>query len=241
VRQFADGEYAEGGRSQYIRHPVYAVAPSNYIRAFLLIQKDMQTLFEYLEPADQNLGSYSFRTFELLLRVCTEVEANFKAIFRANTYSYARHLDVTHYVKVNSSHFLSEYEAKMPYWDGGGAIRQPFKAWGSGTHELTWYKAYNQSKHDRAQNLKVATFENIVDAFTGLAVLLAAQFYYYDFGPMDDVLSTGGINDGFEEGIGGYVRIKYPSNVPAGERYDFDWQMLASQTDPFQKFNFNVI
>jgi hypothetical protein len=87
ARQFADGFYSEGGRSQYIRHPSYANQPSNYIRAFLLIQKDLQAVFEYIEPSDQNLETHSFRTYELLLRTCTEVEANFKAIFRANTYN----------------------------------------------------------------------------------------------------------------------------------------------------------
>jgi hypothetical protein len=114
VRQFVDGEYSEGGRSRYIRHPSYAKGPSNYIRSFLLIQKDLETLFDYVEPADQNLNTYSFRLYELLLRCCTELEANFKEIFRANT--YIGRYDMTHYVKIDQSHYLSRYEIKMPYW-----------------------------------------------------------------------------------------------------------------------------
>jgi hypothetical protein len=105
ARQFADGFYSTSGRSRYIYHSAYADEPSNYIRAFLLIQKDLQTLFEYIEPSDQNLATYSFRTYELLLRTCTEIEANFKAILRANTYSQpARKWNIEHYVRIERSH-----------------------------------------------------------------------------------------------------------------------------------------
>jgi hypothetical protein len=34
---------------------------------------------DYVEPADQNLNTYSFRIHELLMRACIEVEANCKA------------------------------------------------------------------------------------------------------------------------------------------------------------------
>jgi hypothetical protein len=126
VRQFADGRYSEGSRSYYILDSSYAERPSHYIRAFLLIQKDLQTVFEYIESSDQNLQSYSFRTYELLLRTCTEIEANFKAIFRANTYSRSSgNLNIVDYAKINKSHYLSEYAVKMPYWSGRGGDRTP--------------------------------------------------------------------------------------------------------------------
>jgi hypothetical protein len=87
----------------YIRHHSYADEPSNYVRAFLLIQKDLQTIFEYIEPSDQNLDAYSFRTYELLLRTCTEIETNLKAILRANTYSPpARNWTIIDYAKIVS-------------------------------------------------------------------------------------------------------------------------------------------
>ncbi len=244
ARQFADGFYSEGGRSRYIDHPSYADAPSNYIRAFLLIQTDLQTIFEYIEPSDQNLQAYSFRTYELLLRTCTEVEANFKAIFRANTYS-SRNGDRLNmrddYVRIERSHFLSQYEVKMPYWSDGNPFRRPFAGWGNGNHALPWYQAYNTSKHDRVQELRAATFTHLIDAFCGLAVVLTAQFLSHDFGPANDVITAEGIGDGCEEGIGQYVRLRYPSNLPTDARYDFTWQDLQKTSDPFEKFDYNAV
>jgi hypothetical protein len=240
VRPYTDGDYSEGGRSLYVEHPAYAKTPSNYVRAFLLLQKDLQTFFEYVEPSQQNLKTYSFRTFELLLRACTEVEANFKTILRANTYRKRSNLNMTDYFKINSSHFLSQYEIRMPYWSGDERIRKPFAAWDGGTHSLDWYQAYNNAKHDRAGNLSEATLEHVIDAICGLAILLASQYYIYDFTPNNDVLALDDADE-FEGGIGGYLRVKFPDNVPANDRYDFNWSSIEDQVDPFQKFDFNAV
>jgi hypothetical protein len=241
VRQFVDGYYSEGGRSLYIRHPSYADEPSNYIQAFLIIQKDLQTLFEYIHPADQNLNTYSFRTYEMLLRICTEIEANFKAIFRANTYSMPNgSWNIRDYVKIDQSHYLSEYVVKIPYWTAGTPVREPFAEWKNG-HTLAWYRAYNTSKHDRAQELRAATFASVIDAFCGLSAVITAQFLSHDFGPANGVLTDPGIGDGYEEGIGQYVRLKYPSSVPSADRYDFKWTDLKTASHPFQKFDYDAV
>lgn len=241
VRQFVDGDYAEGGRSQYIKHSRYAQSPLNYIRAFELIQKDLLTLFEYIDPSWRNPNTFSFRTFELLLRTCTEIEANFKSIFRANIYSRVGNLNITDYVKIDATHFLSQYEVKMPYWHGErGRLRQPFKSWLNGTHVLDWYQAYNHAKHDRAKNLKEASFKNLVDAVSGLAVLIAAQYYTNDFSSVDFLIAEGD-GDGFETAVGDYFLIKFPENVPTKDRYDFNWQALELEKDPFQKFDYNKL
>lgn len=54
------------------------------MRAFLLVQKDLQELFDYVEPADKKLCCYSYRIHELLMRTCIEVKANCKAILSEN-------------------------------------------------------------------------------------------------------------------------------------------------------------
>jgi hypothetical protein len=66
-------------------HPDYAKTPEQYIRAFKILQKDFIELFDYIEPADRNNPAYSYRTHALLMRVCIEIDANFKAIFVENS------------------------------------------------------------------------------------------------------------------------------------------------------------
>jgi hypothetical protein len=236
-RQFVDGSYSEGGRGRYILHPEFAKHPDKYIRAFLLIQKDLQTLFDYVEPADGNLQTHSFRIHEMLVRTSIEVEANCKAILRENGYTRAGDWNMSDYKKINRSHRLSSFKAKVPYWTGQQDVREPFLNWRD-DKALPWYSAYNNTKHDRFENFEVANFGHLIDAICGLAIILASQFMAEDFGPTDGSISLEGPDTGFEEAIGNYFRISYPNDWPDEEKYDFDWNTLEIESNPFRNIEF---
>jgi len=245
-RQFVDGSYTEGGRAGYIEHPKFAQSPSHYVRAFLLLLKDLQELFDYVEPADNNLSCYSYRIHALLLRACIEVEANYKAILRENGYTKKNKkgeyidLNMGDYKKINTTHRLSSYQVKIPYWDGIENIRTPFSAWSIGA-TLPWYEAYNATKHDRYAEFKEATFNHLLDACCGVLIMLSAQFETNDFSPGNTLLALEGPNDGMESGIGGYFRVKFPDDLPQELRYEFDWQKLMNEPDPFQTIDYSKI
>ena len=230
-RQFVNGSYAEGGRSKYVRHPKYAKAPQQYVRAFMLIQKDLLELFGYVEPADVNLNCYSYRIHELHTRTCIEIEANCKAILSENGYIRNRDWNMNDYKKLNLTHRLSSYQIKLPLWYGNESPRRPFSAWAAGG-PLPWYQAYNQTKHDRQEN-----FENALNAVSGLVALLSSQFYTHDFAPHDYLVAERP-SDGFEVAIGNYFMVKFPDDWLADERYGFNWQALETDADPFQSLQF---
>jgi len=243
-RQFTDGSYSEGGRWMYLLHRRYATDPRHYVRAFLLLQEDVLDLFSYVEPSDENLNTYSHRIQQLLMRACVEVEANLTAIFLDNRYTAARgNLTMQQYKLINISHRLSSYEIRVPSWQGEQGVRKPFIKWGE-NKSLSWYKAYNESKHNRHENFKLATFDALIDAFCGLSVLLSAQFYDEDYSPAGKSMGLGGAcytyegNDGMDPAIGGLLRIKFPADWPPDERYEFDWQQLSTEDDPFVNFNY---
>lgn len=248
VRQFSDGQYAEGGRAYYIKRPDYSTKPSNYIRAFFLLQKDLLDLFNYIEPSDTALKVYSFRIQELFIRTCIEIEANFKAIFAMHTYSKAtKDLTIKDYYLIDRTHYLSRYSAKLPYWSENlmTADRTPFGSWRtppdiSTPWVLKWYQDYNTTKHDRSNSLHLASFENLIDAFAALVIVISAQYMSEDFSPAPGALLVdSGWNDGYDAAIGDYFRIHYPRDIPEAERYDFDWQQLSDKPNAFQKFDYN--
>jgi len=74
---------------------------------------------------------------------------------------------------------------------------------------------------------------------SALLVLMSAQFWTHDFSPSGWGLSAGGPRDGMEAAIGDYFRVKFPDDWPAEQRYDFKWQHLEGQTDPFQVYPFS--
>jgi hypothetical protein len=72
ARPQADGNYR--GQARYIKDPRYAAGREHYIRAFLILQKDLLELFDYVEPSDKNGACYSYRIHELHTRACIEVK-----------------------------------------------------------------------------------------------------------------------------------------------------------------------
>lgn len=240
ARVFTDNTYSDSGKWMYVLHEQYADSPGNFVSAFLLIQKDILELFSFVEPSDSNLSTHSHRIHELLLRTCVEIEANCTAILRENGYARSGNWTMHDYKKLEQSHYLSQYEVKIPNWLGSAGVRKPFGPWETGG-ALGWYNGYNHTKHDRHLNFEEANFKNLVDAVAGLAAILASQFITHDFTPAADLLSAspGGPSDGFETGIGGFFRIKFPVLIPESEKYDFENDDIDFSKDIFQQFSYS--
>lgn len=240
-RQFNDNTYTGSGRAQYLVDPRFAKDPAHYIQAFLLIRQDLLELFTYVEPADENLRTYSHRIHQLLTRTCIEVEANLTAILIENGYQQnSRNLNMNDYRKVNLSHHLSDYQARVPIWRHSRHIVSPFVAWNDPRSALPWYQSYNKAKHDRHRAFQIATFDCLIAAFCGLFVLLSSQFLRDFYTPHGNIGTWEGIyrydkNDDMESGIGNFLRIKFPDWSP-NEQYDIDWPTLERSSEPFDSF-----
>jgi hypothetical protein len=239
-RQFVDGSYTDGDRWMYMIHPRFSQSPGRNIQAFLLLLKDLQEIFDYIEPADKNLACYSYRTHALLIRACVEFEANCKAILKENGYTKDLDLNISDYKKINATHRLSSYQVKAPNWNGSKNMRSPFTAWAMGG-VLPWYEAYSMTKHDRHATFEKATFEHLVDACCGVLVILSAQFETNNFIPGSKHIVWGEPDDGMENGIGDYFRVKFPTDWPQELRYDFNWREVEMEEDPFQTFDYSTI
>lgn len=234
----------------YIEDPEYAKNPEHYVRALILIQNDLQSIFEYLEPSEECREAYSYRIHALLMRTCIEVEANFKAILEENTFTPPKRLDMTHYRKVDATHHLSSYEVKLPIWNGTPPLLKPFGPWRAsrglpsppGGASLPWYRAYNASKQDRQDEFKQANFWNLVEAVAGLLVLISSQFRDRDFSAGPDLYGASGPGyHGMEASTGSLFRIGYPKDWANAELYEFNWTDLKKQKDRVEKIDFDAI
>lgn len=141
-----------------------------------LIIRDLYEIFNYVEPDDANSSVFSHRLYELLLRACTEFEANCKGILDAN--GYARpgggNLTIQDYFKIEAATKLSEYVVTFDRWSGHQF--KPFTSWNAGIFApLPWYQGYNNVKHNRYVNFHNASLENVMNAIAGLLCILHAQ------------------------------------------------------------------
>ena len=87
----------------------------------------------------------------------------------------------------------------------------------------------------------MATFENMLDAISGLLIVLSSQFFTHEFSPSDMFISWDGPDDDMESAIGSYFRIKFPTDWPEEQRYDFNWQELKNDKEPFVSIDYSKI
>lgn len=229
----------------------YAKSPEHYLRAFIIIQDDLKKMFEYIEPADDNLTAYSYRIHELFMRTCIEIEANCKAILRENIYNpkdsqgilrKEKQWNIKDYKKINITHHLSSYKVIFPIRNWTKSSFQPFAEW-KNTDNLSRYTAYNNSKHNRQEMFSQANFNNLLHAITGLLVILSSQFRTEEFSPSTTTLgiNTDSYYDQWTSAIGDFFRIEFPNDWEDNEKYEFNWNDLKKEKNKFQQINYDNI
>lgn len=200
------------------------------IMAARLIIDDFERLFEFIEPHTSNENVFSHRIYELLLRTCTEVESCCKGILLANGHAANNMED---YKKIEQVTHLSGYTVQYSNWSPSHYSIQPFASWATGG-SLSWYKAYNDVKHNRWQNFTLANLKNLLDAISGLLCVIHAQIgdavqqvfesnIYFSSDEVDVTVRSFQINS-----------YQFPDN----EKYDFDWDNLKTDPNRIQSFLF---
>jgi hypothetical protein len=241
-RPFTEGVWwRAAGQEPYVLDPRYCPNRTHFLHAYHLLEIELLKVFDYVAPADANREVFSHELYQLLLRACTEVEANARAILAANGYERKGkgNWDITDYRKVEQACRLSEYAVTLPIWDGTQSRRIPFENWRSdhSDHSLEWYLAYNQVKHNRSANFRHANLENVLEAICGVFVLLFAQFHVLAFDAFHVVSRFKSDGDvlAHENSL---FEIELAKGWQPEEKYDFDWSAIKIGPTPISSFAF---
>jgi hypothetical protein len=136
----------------------------------------LEAICRVVYPAPESLAAYGDEIRELLILACTEVEAAWRAILRANGASQDR-LTTRDYVALQPAMRLSEYAVSFPHFPELAPV-SPFEGWratSAPTQDLDWYDAYNAVKHGREENFARATLKNALGAVSASVVMVCAQ------------------------------------------------------------------
>lgn len=144
--------------------------------ALKLLLTKMEDIFETVEPSQTNLQTYGHKIRELLLLASMEVEASWAAVLKANGYAGDR-WRTSDYVKLLAPMLLDSFSLKLRSYPAFPVIAA-FKGWDAlrPTKSLGWYDAYNQTKHNREENLGLATLERAVNAVGAAVIMFHGQF-----------------------------------------------------------------
>jgi hypothetical protein len=238
-RPFLGEAFPGPEKTGYLVDPRYASNRVDLIRSYHYLQQDLEHLFEFVEPADDNRSCYSHRLYALLLRASTEFETNAKAILAANHYpGKSDDWNITDYNKLENALRLSEYKVKIPIWRGASGTIEPFSDWATPGTALGWYRDYNAVKHNRRQEFPLATLENVRKATSGVLAIVFSQFYTHALDPRGTVTMWEG---GSSENSHTHPRCLFeitPPSWPDSDHYNFIWTKLSTTTAPFQQFTF---
>jgi len=131
----------------------------------------------YIHPDLANWHIYGIESRNLLLLAAMEVEAQCRAILKANSYSATNdRFNTKDFVKLSAPLKLADYAVAFTQFPWIEPI-SPFFGWNvtNPSKSLDWYDAYNQTKHDREANVAAGNVRNAASALCGGLSLLAAQ------------------------------------------------------------------
>lgn len=234
--------------SQYVLDPRYASNRKQLGRVYLNIENKLKEILDYIEPDERNLKNFSIELYTLLLRACTEVEANCKLILSANGVEDTRLKNIIDYSMLEQSSKLSEYCAKYQNWKVYNPDTQqveyiekkfiPFKRFAE-RKSPEWYGAYNQVKHDRERNLHLANLENCMNAVAAVLVLLYSQFGTFGVPDYGQPVFWISVNESdYPINNDSLFILEPPISWKEDERYDFEWKKIKNLENPFAMYPF---
>ncbi|MFI8008664.1 hypothetical protein ACIF8R_00520 [Acinetobacter sp. ABJ_C4_1] len=147
-------------------------------QALLILLDKLDDIFLYVEPDQNGAQSFGHKSRELLILACTEVENMWVSLFNKTGTPAAngRTFTTQDYVKLLPKLCLGEFQISFKNYN----VRKfkPFINWNAShpTQSLSWYDAYNKTKHDRKNFFSCATLENVMDAITANIVMYCAKY-----------------------------------------------------------------
>lgn len=151
-----------------------------------LLNEQLGTTANYVEPDKKNYGTYSVTYTNILLSACSEIEIVAKMICqmidpdtdylsaevpnKSGTKMVKNMINMEKLSAALLKRFPHLYEAKAQIINKHETI-YPFEYWKDGNCELPWWKSYNMVKHYRHQFFDNATLENTLHSVAALIIL----------------------------------------------------------------------
>jgi hypothetical protein len=156
-----------------------------YENSYRILSKDLRQTFEFVDPDISHWNVYSHRFYELLLRICTEFESHCKKICEIGL-GNKQAKNIGHYSKLNGilsnevKFYLSDFQFSLTDFDGKTIY--PLNNFSNSNIKLVspdWFRSYNDVKHNRSDNFKMATLGNVIESYCGLTAILYIQKINY--------------------------------------------------------------
>jgi len=140
---------------------------NNHWRYYLLLEKEFINTLDYVELASNNYSTFSIVNVKLLLQIGAEVDNIFKV-----SCNLTGRKNITDYIDPITEKYTIITDQKVSALNYSITL-QPFKNWNKDkpSESLTFWKHYNNVKHDRIINFSNASLESTINALAALFIL----------------------------------------------------------------------
>lgn len=145
----------------------------SYEPSLRLLVDDFTRLLNSVEPVDAHLGVYSHRSYELLLRACTEFESLSKdALVCAGSSIQPSKMNINHFRELEQHVPMECVQVGLMMWRPTPVFVAPFSGWSDPSCPVSWYRDYNLVKHNRSNEFHRATLGNVRLAIAAVVALM---------------------------------------------------------------------
>jgi len=153
------------------------------IRSYANLCKEMDEIFNYINPTPKNNQTFGHKCRELLILACTEFEYLVLQFLKENNYPAKKRYTTEDYYVAQEVFKLNEYAVQLKMYPMFGLIA-PFYGWDKSqpTKSMRWYDSYNKVKHDRGGNFEESNLINMIFSVSAIHIILVAQYGERIFG-----------------------------------------------------------
>lgn len=196
---------------------------SNLLRQLEIILDDIDNIFKVVAPHKKQMSVYGHALRNAILLACTELDSRMQTILKTNAIlPIGKYFQMIDYYQLRDALKLDQYVLSFHRFNDLGTF-SPFAQWKENT-ELSWYKAYNNIKHDREEHFSEAKLFNAINAVMAFAIILIAQYGYR--------------NDLWKETIGKIIKVDKEPQWSLEDLYFSCPEKNNHILYPFPKYNF---
>lgn len=130
----------------------------------------MAATARFVEPTSANMACYSVEFARILLAAGSEVDVLCKVLCQQHRLP-VRPVNIDGYRAAITARFpgFTELQIRVPRY---GLVRLPWQQWDQNGNP-SWWRSYNNVKHERSDHFTSANLGNALDAVAGLFVLVS--------------------------------------------------------------------
>ena len=141
---------------------------------YLAIESDFEKISRYIEFVEANNSTFSIELARIIMASSQEIDGIMKKLCNLlNPNLPAK--NINHYKGIIKTNLIDLTRERV-YIPRFGMSSEPWENWNLSNNNPDWWKANNNIKHDRTQNLDDANLKN---AFNAVGALLITTLYYY--------------------------------------------------------------